>query len=98
MVIDEVAYHRMVKSLVDGHGLYIWNGYEEFRSPELSALYMDPANGHLVAQYPYGFAFVAAPFYALFGYHGLFLVNALAEVGVVALCYRVAMQVLDDER
>lgn len=98
MLIDEVVYHRMVKSFVEGHGLGLWNGYEEMASPELAALYMQPSGGRLVAQYPHGFPVVAAPAYALFGFRGMFLVNALSFVGAIALCYRIAMQILRDQR
>jgi hypothetical protein len=96
--IDEVLYHRMVTSLVDGHGLMLWNGYEEFASAELTARYISAFEGRLAAQYPHGFPAVAAPVYALLGYRGLFLVNAVAFVGVAALCYRIAMQLIRDQR
>lgn len=92
--IDEVIYQRMVHNLVQGHGLSLWNGFEERPSPELAALFIRPVGDRLVAPYPYGFPAIAAPFYALFGSRGLVVVNALAFVGVLALCYRLGRDLL----
>jgi len=92
--IDEVIYQRMVHNLVQGHGLSLWNGFEEHPSPELTALYIRPVGDRLVAPYPYGFPAVAAPFYAVFGSQGLVVVNALAFVGLLALCYRIGRDLL----
>ena len=33
--IDEVTYQRMTHDLLAGHGLFLWNGYEELPSVEL---------------------------------------------------------------
>ncbi len=33
--IDEGVYHLMARSFADGASLFVWNGYDEFTSPEL---------------------------------------------------------------
>ncbi|MDQ2645965.1 MAG: hypothetical protein M3020_19275, partial [Myxococcota bacterium] len=95
--IDEITYQLMAKNAAAGR-LFIWNGYEELASPELQSLQIRATPGGLSAQYPQGYALLAAPFYALFGYAGLFALNAVAFVGGAALCQRLAYRVLGDAR
>lgn len=95
--IDEVLYHRMTRDLVAGNGFFLENGYEQMPSPELEALYLRAtADGHLAAQYPYGTAVLAAPFYVALGLRGMFVVSALAFVAALWLCRRIALQLLRD--
>ncbi|MCG8695689.1 MAG: hypothetical protein MI806_31135 [Minwuiales bacterium] len=76
--------------------LTIWNGYQEFPSPHLVLSLARLHEGQLAPQYPHLFAYVAVPFYELFGYRGLFLLNGLSYLGVVALCYALARRLFDD--
>lgn len=88
--VDEAVYHLMTRDLVETGGPALWNGYEEFPSPELALPAMRIHDGRLVSQYPQVYAFLAAPFFWLLGYHGLFLLNALAFAGVVWLTFWLA--------
>ena len=86
-----------MRSLLAGHPLTIDNSFEELPSPELGTFQMQ-TGATLTSQYPYGFAFLAAPFFDLFGLHGPFVLNALAFVAVLALTWRIGKTVLRDER
>ncbi len=96
LLIDEGIYRLMVHELATSGRLTIWNGYQEFPSPELVIPLARPHGGELAPQYPHLFAYVATPFYRLFGYHGLFVLNGLSYLGVVALCYGLARRLFDD--
>ncbi|HUP48273.1 MAG TPA: glycosyltransferase family 39 protein [Thermoanaerobaculia bacterium] len=74
-------------NLANGHRFEIWNGYEEYPSPELIAGSLRASQGRLVAIPPEGFAGLALPFYLALGYRGLFVVNELALLGIVALTW-----------
>jgi hypothetical protein len=91
--IDEVTYHLMAKNAAQGR-LFIWNGFEELPSAELQTVQIRATAGGLSAQYPQGYALLAAPFIAIFGYSGLFALNALAFCIAVVLCQRLAFGVL----
>lgn len=54
-------------------------------------------DGQLISQYPALYAFIAIPFYALIGYQGLFLLNAIAFCGSVGLCYLTANRIFEDK-
>lgn len=93
--IDEVVYTEMTRSLTDGFGFFVDNGYEEVASPELATRFVAPTeSGHLAAQYPPGLPLLAAPAYAGLGVRGIMLVNSLAFVAVVALTYLIARRLL----
>jgi hypothetical protein len=94
--IDEVTYQLMAKSLTDGHGVKVWNGYEEYPSVELGSTWVKPFEGSLYGQYPLLYVILAAPFQALLGFRGLFVLNALAHVVAVWLCFRLALELLEE--
>jgi hypothetical protein len=96
-LIDEITYGLMAKSAAEGRP-FIWNGYEELASQELESLQIRATPGGLSAQYPEGYALLAAPFRALFGYSGLFLLNACAFLIAAALCQKLAHRVLGNAR
>lgn len=93
---DEPTYHMMVKSYAEGRGFEIWNGYREFPSPELASAWLVPHNGRLVSGYTYLHPLLGLPFYRLLGFRGLFVLNALAFVGVVGLCFTLAKRLFSD--
>ncbi len=97
-VTDEVIYHLMTRDFVQSGGFVIDNGYEDFPSPELIPVRTVVHNGRLAPQYPYLFPVLNAPFYQLWGYRGLFLLNILAFPAIVALCYAIAVKLFDDRR
>ena len=95
--IDEGIYNFMARALVDRGSLSVWNGYDEFASPELALPFLlVQENGALSPQYPGLYAFVAAPFYWAMGYRGLFALNALAFVGTLGLCFLIARRLFRD--
>lgn len=94
--IDEGIYRLMAHELATAGRLTIWNGYQEFPSPELVIPLARPHGGELAPQYPHLFAYVVTPFYRLFGHHGLFVLNGLSYLGVVALCYRLTIRLFGD--
>lgn len=96
LTIDEGVYDLMVRAFVATGGLGVWNGYEEFASPELVWPTVNVRDGVLVPQYPGVFALLAAPFYWLLGYRGLFLLSALAFAAALVLCFAIAQRLFRD--
>lgn len=92
--IDEATYQHMVLSLRERGSLTVWNGYEEFPTAELTSRWIRPSGGHLYGQYPYLYVLLAAPFQALLGFRGLFVINAVAFGVATWLCHRLALQLL----
>ena len=79
-VNDGFVYYAMVSSLVEHGSLAFENGYEEYGSKSLMTFHFVPVEGRLMPQYPSGWAFLAAPFYALGGIYGLILLNVLSTL------------------
>jgi hypothetical protein len=94
--VDEAIYHWMAKSFSDSGRLDVWNGYDEFPSPELHHRYIRARGDKLFPQYPSLFAVLAFPFYRAFGFFGLFAMNSLAFAGVTALCFLTAKRLFRD--
>lgn len=94
--IDEAIYHLMLKNFAATGGLEIWTGYQEFPSWELAHQFLRVHFGRPVSQYPYLFPVVGLPFFKLAGFYGLFILNSLAFVGVVALCFALAHTLFGD--
>lgn len=94
--VDEGVYHLMTRSFSESGSLEIWNGYEEYPSPELVPSNVRIHEGRLVPQYPYLYPVLASPFYGMAGYHGLFILNAIAFLGVVWLCFALARKLFED--
>ena len=88
--LDEAIYHLMARDFLATGGPRLWNGYAEFPTRELTFPAVRVHDGELVSQYPQLFAVLAAPFYYLLGYDGLFVLNALAFAGVVWLTFWLA--------
>lgn len=97
LLIDEVIYHWMSLGLARGEGFEIWNGYNEFPSLELYHQFIPPRGGRLVSQYPYLFTILAYPLNRVFGFLGLFILNSISFVGVVAFCFLTARKLFRDE-
>jgi hypothetical protein len=87
---DAGTYHLMVRTLYETGSFAIANGYEELSSPLLAVGQVTVKDGRLAAQYPEFYTILALPFYALFGYRGLMVLNAAAFVGICALIWRMA--------
>ena len=89
-VNDEGIYALMVRSFAESGSLAIWNGYEEFPSPAFALPQTLIHEGRLVPQYPYLTAVLNYPFYRLAGFAGLLLLNAIAYVATVGVCFLTA--------
>jgi 4-amino-4-deoxy-L-arabinose transferase-like glycosyltransferase len=96
VTIDEAYFHWMTKSFHDTGDLSLWNGYEEFPSPELIHPYVQLHRGRLSPPSPSPYAVLASPLYHFAGFRGLFLLNALALVGVAVFCYLAAGRLFRD--
>jgi hypothetical protein len=88
--IDEVTLLLSARSLAQGHGVEVWNGFEEFPSPALVPGWLKVVEGRLVSQYPDLFLLVALPAFRAFGLRGLMLVNLLAFAVVCGLTFDLA--------
>lgn len=84
--IDEAIYHMMVRDF-PSNGLGVFTGYTEYPSEEMLHQFFRVYDGRIATQYPYLFPVLARPFYWVFGFYGLFWVNAIAFVGVVVLIF-----------
>ena len=94
--IDEVTYHMMAKNFSESGGFEIWNGYGEYPSPELETEFVFARKGRLVSKYPYLYPILCAPFYQIWGYLGLFFINVITYLGIVALCYAISQKLFND--
>lgn len=94
--VDEGTYHFMVRSWDRGRGLEIWNGYGERPSPELVAATFHVEGDRLVAVPPELYPLLALPFYRLAGFRGLFALNALAFLALLALTFDLARRLTGD--
>lgn len=90
--IDEATYQWMVDGVRRGQAPAVWNGYREQPSPELASMWIRPSGGRLIGQYPYLFILMAAPFQAVWGFRGLFVLSGLAYLVSVWLCWRLALE------
>ena len=54
-------------------------------------------DGKLFPQYPYLFPVLAWPFYGAGGFFGLFVLNSIAFIGVVALCFGISKRLFQDQ-
>ena len=88
LTFDSGTYHLSVQSLVTTGDFFIDNSYNEFKSPLLRVGMTQFPAGQLVSQYPEYYTIIAAPFYAIFEYRGLMVVNSLAFIGIIALIWR----------
>lgn len=94
--VDEMIYHMMTRDFVRHGALQIFTGYEDFSSPELTHQFIRVFEGRLYPPYPSGIAVLAAPFYSVSGYFGLFLLNALIFPLVGVLTYAIGRRLTDD--
>ena len=94
-IIDGGIYYDMARMMADEGSLAIaGNGGVEGAAP-LTKHLAHAYNGAVYPQYPGGYALLAAPFYKLFGIHGLMLMNALSTLASLWLTYAIAAQLFD---
>ena len=99
--VDEGVYHMMARAMAQDGSLAVWNGYGETPSDELVYALLredlrDGAAPRLVPQYPAVYAFLAAPFYMVGAYKGLFWINILAFFGTVWATAAIAVRLHGD--
>jgi len=95
--LDEVWYHWMTRDFSATGTLELWNGYDELPSIELTHANIPVRQGRIVSRYPYPFPALAVPFYRAFGYTGLIILNSLAFVGAIILCFGIARRLFRDD-
>ncbi|MCA0044223.1 hypothetical protein [Celeribacter litoreus] len=88
--VDEMVLYAGFSAMDQDGSLFIENGYKEFGSEALQNWFMTGGPSGLSQQYPSGYTYLGYPFWALAGIRGLFILNAIAAVGVVALTYALA--------
>ena len=98
LLIDEAFYHWMTRDFASTGSLELWNGYTEFPSPELTHRHVPVHKNRLVAQWPHFFAIIATPLYLMWGLLGLYVVNVIAFIGVVWLCFLSANKLFEDPK
>ncbi|MDB4944785.1 MAG: family glycosyltransferase, 4-amino-4-deoxy-L-arabinose transferase [Labilithrix sp.] len=95
--VDEVTYLAMARSAAHGAPLVLGDGGLG-PSPELASVLVHEVAGRLVAQYPAGYALLAAPFYLALGSRGLFVMSTFAFYGAALLTRRLAARALGSAR
>ncbi len=94
-IVDGGIYYDMARAMAENDTLFIAHNGGVAESPALTK-HLTVDNGGLVyPQYPSGYAYIAAPFYALFGIHGLMLINALAFAVAIWLTFACARMLVD---
>ena len=83
--IDEIAYHLMARDFWAWGDFTLRTGFQDVPAEAYVWPVTVAHEGRLVSQYPALHALIAWPFYALAGYRGLFLLNALAFCATVLL-------------
>ena len=89
-LIDEVVQFASIHAFATTGGFVVQNGQPEIASRDLMLLYMVQGTDGAVAQYPPGYSLLAAPFYALGGIRGVYLLNWLASLVTLALGWDIA--------
>ena len=96
--IDE-AIHFLGADALNRTGSFATdNGFAEFGSDNLKLWFLVEGPGGLVPQYPAGHAVFGSVLLALFGFKGLFLLNALAAVATLFVTRALARRMFGDER
>lgn len=95
---DSGEYHFMVRTFIDSGGFYVDNGYEEHPSPELLVAQLVAPAGKLVAKSPEVFTLLMAPGYALLGYKGLFMTNAIFFIAISILLFKTSCHLFPARR
>jgi hypothetical protein len=97
LVPDEGIYHWMVKSFAETGRLDIWNGHDEIASPELRYPLLVLHGDKLYPQFPFLFQLLAAPFYLISGFLGLFVLNSICFIAGTILWLLAAHRLFRDE-
>jgi hypothetical protein len=85
---DAGTYHLMVRTFFRTGTFFISNGYEQLQSPLLAIGHTMVKEGGIVSQYPEYYTLLSLPFYVIFGYRGLIVLNAFAFIGTCVMIFR----------
>ncbi|NNL90376.1 MAG: hypothetical protein HKP25_15045 [Marinicaulis sp.] len=96
-IIDGGVYLDMARSMADHGALHIVAADAPEDAPALAKYLTHEFGGKIFPQYPSGYAILAAPFYMLFGVHGLMLLNAIGAGLSIWLTWRAAAKLYDVE-
>ncbi|MCR9150536.1 MAG: hypothetical protein NXH83_10205 [Rhodobacteraceae bacterium] len=96
--IDEAIHFLGADSLRRTGSFATDNGFAEFGSDNLKLWFLVEGQGGLVPQYPAGHAVFGSVLLALFGFRGLFLLNAVAAVATLFVTRALARRMFRDER
>lgn len=94
--IDEAIYHWMARDFSASRTFELWNGYREFPSVELVHHHFRIFGDHIVPATPYLWPLLNLPLYRLVGFFGLFVLNSIAFIVLVAVCFALAKKILND--
>lgn len=89
-LVDELVQYGAIVAFARDGGFVVGNGWDLYASEDLKWLYLREGPDGLVAQYPFGFSMIAAPFYLLGGMRGVFALNMLGACASVWLTWRIA--------
>ncbi len=98
LTYDSGAYHFMAETFASTGSFFVDNGYEELPSPELEVAQLRISGDRLVSQFPELLSVVIYPLYKIFAYRGLFLLNALAFIGINVLIFKLAQLLFESRR
>ncbi|SET84198.1 hypothetical protein [Oceanicella actignis] len=96
--VDDFFYIVSARRIWQGAWPVFDNGFADLGAEELKLWFLVEGPRGLTPQYPLGFALLAAPFDALLGLRGFFVVNALGALAMVWGCWRLALGTLGDRR
>ena len=96
-IIDGGIYIDMARAMAQEGALHIATNGGVEGAPPLTKYLTDPIGGLVYPQYPSGYAILAAPFYLIFGVHGLILINALSTVLCIWLTHQITKRLYTDK-
>jgi len=97
-IVDGGIYIEMARAMADHGAFHIAGNGGVEGAPALTKYLTVARDGLVYPQYPSGYAFLAAPFYKLFGIKGLMAMNAIATLACVWLTHRIALKLYADKR
>ncbi len=94
--IDNMLYIEMARAMAEQGTFSIAGEPGIVPADWLSISLTYGIGGQVYPQYPGGYALLSAPFYVLGGVRGLAMMNVLAACAILALTYRIALQLYAD--
>ena len=95
-IYDGAMYYDMARAMAERGALHIADNGGVEGAAALTKHLANTRDGLVYPQYPSGYAFIAAPFYMLFGMRGLMLMNALSAAGALLLTFLIGRRLFDE--